>query len=87
MKRLFHLLTNPPTFTNASQNQMARILHYLLLLGIVLGAGFAILALPFSLEKEGPLISAGMATVFVVLFWLLQRRQLQFVSFSLIISS
>ena len=87
MKSFLHRLTAPPIFDDDSKTQLAQILHYLLLMGVILGAGFTVVALPLALEKEGPLISAAMSAIFATLFWLLQRRKLRFVSLTLILSS
>lgn len=80
-------LTRPPHFGEPRKDQLAQILHYLLLLTIIISGGFALLAAPFSTSLSGPLISAGMAIISIALFICLRLKYLRFVSVALIVSA
>ena len=80
-------LFRPPSFADPKQNLQARQLHYLLLLGLIITIAFPPLAYLTTQDMSGPTISGIMSLVIIILFWLLRRGQLQFVSKTLVFSS
>ncbi|KAA3662238.1 MAG: hypothetical protein DWQ04_14035 [Chloroflexi bacterium] len=77
----------PPIFPTLEETRKAKIIHNLLLLGIVLGVGFALIATPFVKDNSGPVIAAFTSGVFTILFILLRRKKLKFVCVAIIVSS
>lgn len=80
-------LAQPPVFSDPEQNYLAQLLHYILLIGVVLAGGFAVLADPMVSNIPGPQIAAVMAVVFASLFLLLHAKYLYPVNYLLIASS
>jgi signal transduction histidine kinase len=80
-------LARPPVFSNPEQNHLARLLHYVLIVGIVLAGVFAALTGPQASNVPGPKIAAVMTAVFAFLFLLLHAKHLYLVNYLLIGSS
>jgi signal transduction histidine kinase len=77
-------LARPPVFSDPEQNYLARLLHYILLIGTVLAGTFATLARSLASDVFGSQIAAVMTAVFALLFLLLHYNHLYPVKFLLI---
>jgi len=80
-------IIKPPYFDDPKKEQLAQILHYLLIIAIFFSVFFSIATFQTIEDPSGPLISAGMAVVSVILFILLRKGHLKLVSFILISSA
>lgn len=87
MRAFIQRLTRPPTHPDPDQNQLARILHYTLLLGILLAGGYTLLIWPTAEDASGTIISGGITVVFVFLLLILHRGHVHLISIALILSS
>lgn len=83
LKRLFQ----PPQSELPAEAHLARKLHTLLLLGIILSSSFFIFVFPFVRDPLGPFLAAGSALVFLTLFVLLQIGKVYVVAYGLILSA
>ena len=87
MLTFLRCLARPPVFSNPEQDQLARLLHYVLLIGVILAGSFAVLTGPLASNTLGPQIAAVMTAVYVLLFLLLHAKYLRLVNYLLVGSS
>ncbi len=80
-------LLRPPEFEDKELSSIARQLHITLLIGIPIAILFPILVLMLGGRYPRTLTSTGVAIILIVLFWLLSRKKVRFVSYAMILSS
>ena len=87
MRILLMRLLRSPEFEDKEASGIARQLHITLLIGIPIALLFPILILALGGNRHGLLTSLGVAIILIVLFGLLRRKYVRFVSFAMVLSS
>jgi len=80
-------LLRPPEFEDKEVSNVARQLHTTLLIGISIAILFPILILLLGGSRHGTLTSLSVASILIVLFALLRRKYVRFVSHVMVLSS
>ncbi|MEM7114049.1 MAG: ATP-binding protein [Chloroflexota bacterium] len=80
-------IIKPPIYETRQAQRQATQLHYLFLIGFFITLFFAPLVYFTTDDLNGPISSVAMCVVVVILFWVLRRGHLQFVSYGIVLSS